>query len=112
VGFPTKLITVLNFRHIELFQKDKKVIEMSLTLKEYDAKLDSKKRLTIRGARTNYYHVTEKKDGTIELSPRELVHPDEISKNTLKMVDKAVTNFKNGEVSEPVNIAELEELLD
>lgn len=85
---------------------------MSLKETEYDAKLDSKKRLTIRGARTDYYHVTERKDGTIELSPRELVHPDEISKRTLKMVDKAIKHFKKGEVSEPVDMEELGKLLE
>ena len=85
---------------------------MATTIREYDAKLDSKKRLTIRGARTEYYHVSEKKDGTIELSPRELVHPDEISVKTLKMIDKAITKFKKGEVSEPVDMEELEQLLD
>lgn len=85
---------------------------MAPAVREYNAKLDSKKRLTIRGARTKYYHVTEKKDGTIELSPRELVHPDEISRKSLEMVDKAITKFKKGEVSEPVNLDELENLLD
>lgn len=85
---------------------------MPQTVKEYDAKLDSKKRITIRGARTQYYHVTEKTDGTIQLSPRELVHPDEISEKTLNMVDKAIKNLKKGKVSEPVDIDELKKLLE
>ena len=85
---------------------------MAPVVNEYDAKLDSKKRLTIRGARTKFYHVTEREDGTIELSPRELVHPDEVSKRTLEMVEKAIDNFQSGEASEPVNLDELEKLLD
>lgn len=85
---------------------------MAEVIKKYDAKLDSKKRLTIRGARTEYYHVTERKDGTIELSPRELVHPDKISEKTLQMIDKAVEKLKEGEVSEPIDLDELEKLLD
>lgn len=85
---------------------------MTQVTKEYDAKLDSKKRITLRGARTKYYHVTEKEDGTIELSPRELIHPDKISKKTLEMIDKAITKLKKGEVSEPVDLDELEKLLD
>ncbi len=85
---------------------------MAQAIMEYDAKLDSKKRITIRGAQTQFYHVTEKKDGTIELSPRELVHPDEISERTLKMVDKAVRNFKTGKASKPVDMDELKKLLD
>lgn len=85
---------------------------MAQSVKEYSAKLDSKKRITIRGARTDYYHVTEKDDGTVILSPRELVHPDEISKRSLKMVEQAIRKFKQGEVSEPVNLEELDRLLD
>lgn len=80
--------------------------------REYDAKIDSKKRLTVRGARTKYYHVTEYEDGTVELSPRELIHPDEISRRTLQMMDKAMENIKGGNVSEPVDMEELEKLLD
>lgn len=79
--------------------------------KEYDTKLDSKKRLTIRGARTRHYHVTEYEDGTVELSPRELIHPDEISRRTLEMMDKAMKNLKEGQVSSPVDMEELEKLL-
>ncbi|WP_395259426.1 hypothetical protein [Halalkalibaculum sp. DA3122] len=80
--------------------------------KEYDAKLDSKKRLTIRGARTEYYHVTEFEDGSVKLSPRELIHPDEVSKRTLEMMDKAMKNLEEGKVSEPVDMEELERLLE
>lgn len=85
---------------------------MTSAVREYDAKLDSKKRITIRGARTEYYHVTERDDGTIEMSPRELIHPDEISKRTLQMIDKAIKKFKKGEVSDPVDLNELDNLLD
>lgn len=85
---------------------------MKTTVREYNAKLDSKKRITIRGAKAEFYHVTEKEDGSIELSPRELVHPDEISEKTLKMMDKAIEKFKKGEVSDPVDLEELEKLLD
>lgn len=80
--------------------------------KEYDAKLDSKKRLTIRGARTKHYHVTEYKDGSVKLSPRELIHPDEISRRTLEMMDKAMKNLEKGKVSKPVDMEELEKLLE
>jgi hypothetical protein len=80
--------------------------------REYDAKIDSKKRLTIRGARTRHYHVTEYEDGTVELSPRQLIHPDEISRRTLQMMDEAIENMKDGIVSEPVNMETLQHLLD
>jgi len=78
---------------------------------KYEAKLDSKKRITIRSPRTEYYHVTETNDGTVILKPRVLIHPDEISKRSLKMMDKAVQNLKKKHVSDPVDLKELEELL-
>lgn len=80
--------------------------------REYDAKIDSKKRLTIRGARTRHYHVTEYEDGTVELSPRELIHPDEISRRTLQMMDRAMDHLQKGEVSDPVDVEALQELLE
>ena len=79
--------------------------------KEYEAKLDSKKRITIRSPRTEYYFVSEQEDGTVILSPRVLIHPDEISKKSLEMMDEAIKNLKNGKVSESVNLDELNELL-
>ncbi|MCA1803043.1 MAG: hypothetical protein LC662_11340 [Rhodothermaceae bacterium] len=85
---------------------------MAQVSKEYDARLDSKKRITLRGAKSMYYRVHEKKDGTIELSPRVLVHPDDISQNTLSMVDRSVEQLKKGNASRPVDMKELNELLD
>jgi len=80
--------------------------------KEYDAKIDSKKRLTIRGARTRHYHVTEYEDGTVELSPRTLIHPDEISRRTLDMMDQAMKNLADSKAGTPVDMEELQTLLD
>ena len=77
---------------------------MGEILKEYVAKLDSKNRLTVRDSKYAFYHVAELNDGTIILKPRVLVDPDELSENTLKMMDKSMENFKNGVVSEPINI--------
>ncbi len=78
---------------------------------KYEAKIDSKKRITIRSPQTEYYHVTEKNDGTVILSPRVLIHPDEISKRSLEMMDEAIKNLKENKASEPVDLEELEELL-
>lgn len=74
-------------------------------LKEYDAKIDMKKRLTLRGARYGHYHVSEYKDGRIVLEPRELVKPFIVSKRTLKMMDSSIANFKKGVVSEPIDLS-------
>ncbi|MCC5935328.1 MAG: hypothetical protein JJU35_13860 [Balneolales bacterium] len=85
---------------------------MEPTIKEYDARLDSKKRLTLRGAKTMYYRVREKEDGTIELSPRVLVHPEAISQKTLTMIDESIDQLKKGNASGPVDLEELNKLLD
>jgi hypothetical protein len=85
---------------------------MSQAIKEYDARLDSKKRITLRGPQTTFYHVRENRDGTIELSPRVLVHPDEISAKTMNMMDQSVANLKKGNASKAVDLNELDKLLD
>ncbi|MDC7127145.1 MAG: hypothetical protein PQJ46_16390 [Spirochaetales bacterium] len=73
-------------------------------VKEYEAKLDSKHRITIRGSEFQYFKVKEYGDGHLELLPRVLVDPKEISKNTLKMMDKSIENFKEGKVSNPIDL--------
>lgn len=77
---------------------------MEITLKSYDARIDSKKRITIRNPLYDYYHVTEKENGVVILEPRLLVDPLTISKNTLDSMDKAVKNVKKGVVSKPIKL--------
>ena len=72
---------------------------------EYDARIDVKKRLTIRGAKYSNYHVLEYPNGRIVLEPRELVSPFEISAKTLSMMDTSMDNLKNGKVSKPVDLS-------
>lgn len=43
--------------------------------KEYTAKLDSKKRVVLRGAKYDYYDVKEYPNGKIVLEPRVLSNP-------------------------------------
>lgn len=77
---------------------------MELTVKTYDAKLDSKKRITIRNPQYEYYHVVEQDDGVVVLKPRKLVDPLVISKKTLEAMDKAMENLENGIVSDPIKL--------
>ena len=77
--------------------------EMS-PVNEYDAKIDVKKRVTLRGARYAHYHVQEYKNGRIVLEPRELVKPFPVSRRTLKMMDASVANMKKGVVSDPIDL--------
>jgi hypothetical protein len=82
---------------------------MLTAIREYDAKLDSKRRITLRSSNYMYYHVQELKNGTIVLEPRELTAPFEVSANTLSMMDQSVQNFRAGKVSEPVDLSSFEE---
>ena len=50
-----------------------------LTIHSYDAKIDMKKRITLRNTRYEYYHVEEYDDGRILLEPRQLVPPLEVT---------------------------------
>ena len=81
---------------------------MAATLKEYDAKLDSKKRLTLRTNAFDYYHVMEMDDGVIILQPRELTAPFRVSANTLEMMDQSIGNIKAGKVSPTIDLSEFE----
>lgn len=79
--------------------------------REYDAKTDSRGRVTLRGAEYDHYHVREYEDGTIELSPRQLVDP-RISRRTLHMMDRALKRVEAGTVGEEFDLAGLEDLED
>ena len=73
-------------------------------VKDYIVHIDSKKRITLRGALYQYYNVKEYDNGCIMLEPRELTVPDSISDRTLEDMDKAISNFKMGKVSETVDL--------
>ena len=60
------------------------------TVREYDARVDTKKRVTLRGSEYRHYHVREYADGRIELFPQELL---EISSRTLEMMDRSIENL-------------------
>lgn len=82
---------------------------MTELIKEYDAKVDNKKRVTIRETIYEYFHIKQYKDGSILLEPRVLVEPFEVSQNTLKMMDSSIKNIKKGKVSKKLNLKEFEE---
>lgn len=79
---------------------------MTELINEYDAKIDSKKRLTLRESIFDYFHVKQYKDGTLVLEPRVLVEPSLVSKKTLKMMDKSISNYKKGKVSKAIDLSE------
>jgi len=75
-------------------------------IKDYDVHIDSKKRVTLRGAKYQYYNVREYENGCIMLEPRELATPETISERTLEYMDQAIRNFKMGKVSAPIDISD------
>lgn len=75
-------------------------------VKDYTVHIDSKKRVTLRGAAYQYYNVREYKNGCIILEPRELTVPESISARTLSDMDRAIANFKKGDVSEAVDLSD------
>ena len=79
------------------------------TTGEYDARMDSKKRITLRGGRFEYYHVREMEDGSILLSPRVLTEPFSISENALRTMDESVRSLKKGAASNPIDLSEFHE---
>ncbi len=82
---------------------------MDTAVREYDAHLDAKKRLTLREAGYDYYHVSVFSDGRMILEPRVLAAPFQVSANTLGMMDEAVQNMQKGRVSPALDLSEFGE---
>ena len=70
----------------------------------YEAKLDSKKRVTLRNAVVKNFRVFEFDNGEIILKPQVLIDLEDITESNLKRIEKAVQNMKKGIVSEPLDL--------
>jgi len=78
---------------------------MSTTIvREYEAHLDTKNRITIRGAESEYYAVKTFLDGRVLLEPRILVPPDAVSPRMLKMLDRSAATHAKGKASSPIDL--------
>lgn len=75
-------------------------------VREYAARIDAKKRVTLRGARYIHYHLQEYSNGGIVLEPRVLAMPFEVSRKTLAQMDSSTKNLEKGKVSKPIDLAE------
>ncbi len=75
-------------------------------VRDYTVHIDDKKRITLRGALYQYYHVKEFQNGCIMLEPRELTVPDSISGKTLEDMDRAIENFRMNKVSIPIDLSD------
>lgn len=74
-------------------------------LERYDVAADAKKRISLRGAKTKYFHVKALSNGGYLLEPRVLVPPQAISARSLKMLGKSVASLKKGQASAPVDLS-------
>ncbi|MBM3853357.1 MAG: hypothetical protein FJ399_09395 [Verrucomicrobia bacterium] len=76
-------------------------------IESYDIAADAKQRISLRGAKSKYFHVQAFSDGCYLLEPRVLVPPEAIPARTLRMLDASAANFKAGRASAPVDLAPL-----
>ncbi|MGV3531410.1 MAG: hypothetical protein ACO1QR_03510 [Chthoniobacteraceae bacterium] len=75
-------------------------------VQDYDVAADEKNRISLRGAKTKYFHVTALSDGRYVLEPRVLVPPDAVPARTLKMLERSVAQLKEGKASPPIDLSE------
>ena len=75
---------------------------------EYLAHLDSRKRITLRSPKHEYYHVRTYDNGCILLEPRVVTPPEELSERSLKAMDEAVRNLDAGIVSAPIDLSDFQ----
>jgi len=64
-------------------------------VRNYDVAADAKRRISLRSAKTKYFHVKELSNGCFYLEPRVLVSPQAISARSLMMLDKSAVNLNN-----------------
>ena len=81
----------------------KKTSDMVFPL-SYIAKLDSKKRLAVRNASSEYYAVAELDGGVLLLSPQKEIRLEDLPPEVLAMIDASSANFRVGLVSEPIDL--------
>lgn len=74
-------------------------------LERYDVAADAKSRISLRRAKTKYFHVKALSNGSYVLEPRVLVAPEVLPAKTRKMLDTATTNLKKGVASAPIDLA-------
>lgn len=74
-------------------------------VQDYDVAADAKNRISLRGAKTKYFHVKALSNGGYILEPRVLVPPEAIPARTLKMLDRSVSALKKGKASAPIDLS-------
>ena len=75
-------------------------------IEDYDIAADAKKRISLRGAKTKYFHVSALSNGAYLLEPRVLVPPRAVSARSLKMLERSLANLKKGLASPPIDLSQ------
>ncbi len=78
-------------------------------IERYDVAADAKRRISLRNARTKYFHVKALSNGCYLLEPRVLVPPQAVPARTLKMLDQSVASLKEGSASPPIDLTPFQE---
>ncbi len=86
-------------------------------LTEYDATLDTKRRFVVKGLPPfKHYHIrvyaNDKGTITLKMEPQVLAKLDQLSANTLRMLDKSMKNLAKGMAGNPVDLDELKQYAD
>jgi hypothetical protein len=95
-----------------LFYFKKRFCMPKNVFQEYDTKLDIKKRCVIHGIPSfNRYHVKVFNSGKIEMTPRILASPEELSAKTLRMIYGSIKTLKKGKAGSAVNFEKYQDYL-
>jgi hypothetical protein len=73
-------------------------------VEHYDVAADAKKRISLRNAKTKYFHVKALSNGCYLLEPRVLVPPQAVPARTLKLLNQSVASLKQGLASPPIDL--------
>ena len=74
-------------------------------LARYDVAADDKKRISLRGAKTKYFHVKALSNGSYVLEPRVLVPLHALSPRARRMLGSSAASLKQGLASAPVDLS-------
>jgi hypothetical protein len=74
-------------------------------VRNYDVAADAKNRISLRGAKTKYFHVMALSNGSFVLEPRVLVAPDKLPARTRKMLESSVASLKRGKASALIDLS-------
>ena len=95
--------------HISLMSaRQTKAGKQARVVRNYDTAADARNRVSLRGARTKYFHVKALSNGCYLLEPRILVAPEAVSSRALKKLERAVAASKKEKISAAVDLSRFE----